>query len=187
MKSLFPLENNNKELSAQKNTPENILSSSLDNWELIKNELKEQISSADFETWIAPISPQQKEIDSLNLIVPNSAIYKALEDGFLEHIEECKESLGLGFMKISLNLEQETNKEVSPNSTNKQESENTQTNKTTSVFSKTLSKVPKLNTNYTFSRFVRGPSNQFALATCQNVAENPGVNYNPLLYTGQQA
>lgn len=51
-------------------------------------------------------------------------------------------------------------------------------------FSSTLSKTPKLNPNYTFKNFVKGPSNQFALATCYNVAENPGLNYNPLFLYG---
>ena len=51
-------------------------------------------------------------------------------------------------------------------------------------FVHSLSKIPKLNPTYTFSTFVRGPSNQFALATCQNVAENPGVSYNPLFLYG---
>lgn len=41
-----------------------------------------------------------------------------------------------------------------------------------------------LNPKYTFDNFVRGPSNQFALATCLNVAENPGINYNPLFLYG---
>ena len=51
-------------------------------------------------------------------------------------------------------------------------------------FVNSLSKTPKLNPTYTFSTFVRGPSNQFALATCQNVAENPGASYNPLFLYG---
>jgi chromosomal replication initiator protein len=54
----------------------------------------------------------------------------------------------------------------------------------TEPFVNSLSKIPKLNPTYTFSTFVRGPSNQFALATCQNVAENPGTSYNPLFLYG---
>jgi chromosomal replication initiator protein len=52
------------------------------------------------------------------------------------------------------------------------------------TFSKNLERNPNLNPLYTFSSFVRGPSNQFALATCLNVAENPGTNYNPLFLYG---
>lgn len=52
-------------------------------------------------------------------------------------------------------------------------------------FSKALStKQSNINANYRFDNFVRGSSNQFALATCQNVADNPGRSYNPLFIYG---
>lgn len=51
-------------------------------------------------------------------------------------------------------------------------------------FSRSLSYEASLNRSYTFETFVRGTSNQFALATCQNVAENPGKAYNPLFIYG---
>lgn len=52
------------------------------------------------------------------------------------------------------------------------------------LFSNSLSRKTKLNPTYTFENFVRGPSNQFALAACYNVAENPGKTYNPLFIYG---
>lgn len=42
----------------------------------------------------------------------------------------------------------------------------------------------KPNPKYTFENFVRGASNQFALASCLNVAANPGGSYNPLFLYG---
>ena len=41
-----------------------------------------------------------------------------------------------------------------------------------------------LNPRYTFATFVPGPSNQFARAAAQSVAENPGRAYNPLFLYG---
>ncbi len=41
-----------------------------------------------------------------------------------------------------------------------------------------------LNPRYTFDTFVRGASNQFALAAAQRVAETPGRSYNPLFIYG---
>lgn len=41
-----------------------------------------------------------------------------------------------------------------------------------------------LNPHYTFDRFVRGQSNQFALAAAERVAETPGRSYNPLFIYG---
>lgn len=52
------------------------------------------------------------------------------------------------------------------------------------TISRSLSTKSQLNPNYTFDSFVKGPSNQFAYATCLNVAENPGKTYNPLFIYG---
>ena len=41
-----------------------------------------------------------------------------------------------------------------------------------------------LNPRYTFDEFVVGPSNQFTHAACMSVANNPGINYNPLFIFG---
>ncbi|MEO8364366.1 MAG: chromosomal replication initiator protein DnaA [Ilumatobacteraceae bacterium] len=41
-----------------------------------------------------------------------------------------------------------------------------------------------LNPKYTFDTFVKGTSNQFALAAAQRVAETPGRSYNPLFIYG---
>ncbi|MGA0064937.1 MAG: chromosomal replication initiator protein DnaA [Ilumatobacteraceae bacterium] len=41
-----------------------------------------------------------------------------------------------------------------------------------------------LNPRYTFDTFVKGASNQFALAAAQRVAETPGRSYNPLFIYG---
>jgi len=51
-------------------------------------------------------------------------------------------------------------------------------------FSRSLSNEPRLNKNYTFDKFVTGPSNQFAVATCKSVADNPGHAFNPLFIYG---
>lgn len=41
-----------------------------------------------------------------------------------------------------------------------------------------------LNPKYVFSTFIIGPSNEFAHAACQAVADKPGVAYNPLFIYG---
>ncbi|MDD2672081.1 MAG: chromosomal replication initiator protein DnaA, partial [Syntrophales bacterium] len=47
------------------------------------------------------------------------------------------------------------------------------------------SSIPSnLNPQYSFERFVVGPSNQFAHAACVAVAEQPAKNYNPLFLYG---
>jgi chromosomal replication initiator protein len=42
----------------------------------------------------------------------------------------------------------------------------------------------RLNPGQSFASFIVGSGNQFASAACQNVAENPAINYNPLFIFG---
>lgn len=42
----------------------------------------------------------------------------------------------------------------------------------------------KINADQTFSSFIVGSGNQFASAACQNVADQPAANYNPLFIFG---
>ena len=41
-----------------------------------------------------------------------------------------------------------------------------------------------INKTFTFDTFVKGPSNELAVATADHVAKNPGRSYNPLLLYG---
>jgi chromosomal replication initiator protein len=52
------------------------------------------------------------------------------------------------------------------------------------AFSRSLSPEGNLIRNYTFENFVKGDSNQFAVATCLSASENPGKAYNPLFLYG---
>ena len=164
-----------KKPAEQKNTPEALLESALNCWPLIQDELKKEISLEDYEHIIAPLKTVPQPPDKLELVANNKLAHATLVDDFLEIINSCKNALGFEFLSISVTLDESLQPQQQP--TQKK-------GKGPSIFSKKLSRFSRLNPKYTFDSFVRGPSNQFALATCQNVAENPGVNYNPLFLYG---
>lgn len=167
-----------------KETPEALLDQAFSSWPVIQDQLKKEISIEDYEHIIAPIRTVPQPPDKLKLIVQDKLAYATLLDSFLEIINSCKDALGFSFLKIDVTLEETAAQEHEPTEIEKRPGELPFGNKPAAVFSKKLSRFSRLNPKYTFESFVRGPSNQFALATCQNVAENPGVNYNPLFLYG---
>lgn len=209
MKPLFPpptsQERDQKEPLNNKNpglSPESILNSNINSWKLIRLELEKEIAPDELEKLFTPASIKQEKIDEISIELSCKQTYEKILDDYLEKINLCKNKIGLGFISILIShntSKKELDKEP-PSLSNSSFEENIENpegegegegesdllpaSTATYLFTKKLSKVSKLNPKYTFEAFVRGPSNQFALATCQNVAENPGVNYNPLFLYG---
>lgn len=181
MKPLFPPFEKQAGLGAHeaiKNRPETLLETELGSWSLIQNTLGKELCDEEKEI-LSLLKAEEKDPSKIELRAPSRAVLERANTALLPRILECKNSLGLECLPVELLLAEEKTKS---------EPEKKQTThtagKNAGVFSKKLSRFSKLNPNYTFESFVRGPSNQFALATCQNVAENPGVNYNPLFLYG---
>ena len=180
MKPLFPsCEKQETKQKAQEEIlarrPEDLLGARFGSWSLLQEALKKELSEKDYNSFIKELSPKEESPERLELEAPCQESYKALQN-IWPLIESSKNALGLEHLDIELFSPQEKTK--APEKTN------ALGGKSSGVFSKKLSRFSKLNPNYTFDNFVRGPSNQFALATCQNVAENPGTNYNPLFLYG---
>lgn len=186
MKPLFPPFDKQEETPSlshnkqEESNPEKILNATMNSWSLIQEELKKEISLEDYEHIIVPLKVIQEAPEKLRLITHSHQAYTTILDDFLSIIHSCKNSLGLECLSLEVSLETSS----SPIQEKQEASPEKNTLKPSGVFSKKLSRFSRLNPNYTFDSFVRGPSNQFALATCQNVAENPGLNYNPLFLYG---
>ncbi len=188
MKSLFPQESKH-EVNAR-------FDENRHPWSVIKNRLKQICSPTDFNNWIEPIKEKQTGNHEIILTVPNMVFYQGLMENFLFHIEECKKSSG--FESYSIQIEIDGNHESPPFkpiqenepaiASYKDQTDTEQREPNSGSFSRSLARSKNLiDPSYTFETFVRGPSNQFAVATCYNVAENPGQTYNPLFiygYTG---
>lgn len=202
MKELFPLEDLSEEGDAtslgdsteQKIPAENTESPPQSSWHYIKNELQGVLSDQEFSEFISPIDtrPCEKE-EELVLIVPSMHFYQSIVDNFLEKIERCKNKLGFEHLSIVIDLDRDKAlDEEGPNGqaralahTAKGEDLNSlQTVHPDLLFSESLARKARLNQNYLFKNFVHGPSNQFAVAACKNVVENPGATYNPLFIYG---
>jgi chromosomal replication initiator protein len=162
-----------------------------DPWLTIKERLKEVSTELDYQLWIEPLRQKVSGHNTMTLCVPNIVFYQGIMENFMHRIEECKKISGLDHLTILIELDgQPAPKQTEPlenlgpsgfcNQQSEQKSE-----LSNGSFSRSLSRSNnQVDPRYTFETFVRGPSNQFAVATCFNVAENPGQTYNPLFIYG---
>jgi len=143
-------------------------------WQKCLDQLQNELSSKQFNTWIRPLHASQEE-GRLRLMAPNRYVKNQVRMAYLERISELLDQSGdLGTpLQVSLDvgtvgdpLEAEP-KPLRANGTGAGDQP-----------------VQYMNPDFTFATFVEGTSNELAKAAAQQVAENPGQSYNPLLLYG---
>ena len=180
-------------------------------WQSIKTYLKGSLDQSQFAEWIEPlhVDAARSSENALTVALPNPVYHQGLVAEFGDHFTNAKKALGLPQLQLSFEVGQSAENmtaldgpeglaiadceifpdEATPPSRDllddgapaPRHSENQQPS---SAFSRSLSREIGLKTEYTFENFVRGTSNQFAMATCMSVADNPGAAYNPLFIYG---
>jgi len=139
--------------------------------DIIKNEISQQ----NFETWINPVKIVNIEGNNVSLSVPNKFFKDWLIENYHDILSESLSQVLGTSVQITLVVEQSGKKSsVSGQAKGRHMSKKSQPRKI----------HPSINQNYSFERFVVGPSNQFAHAASLSVAELPAQNYNPLFIYG---
>ncbi len=149
-------------------------------WDKATKIIQEKVSKQNFDTWIKPIKIVAMEDKCVQLAVPNRFFKDWLMDNYLTMIKNTLHSvIGINVdIDFMLSKDKEKKPEVValPFDQGK-----TQPGAVAVAKNKNIS---YLNSNYTFDRFVVGPSNQFAHAASIAVAKQPAKNYNPLFIYG---
>ncbi|MDP2853962.1 MAG: chromosomal replication initiator protein DnaA [Smithellaceae bacterium] len=149
-------------------------------WDKATKIIQEKVSKQNFDTWIKPIKIVVMEDKCVQLAVPNKFFKDWLMDNYLSLIKNSLHSVvGISVdIDFILSKDKEKKQEAAilpfEQGQNHHESAPVARNKNISF----------LNSNYTFDRFVIGPSNQFAHAASIAVAKQPAKNYNPLFIYG---
>lgn len=164
---------------------------SLSLWPKCLDHLQEELSPQQFNTWIRPLQVEAVGAD-LKLLAPNRFVLEWVNDKFLSRIQEVileidsstnhqvfLEIGSSGASSSSANKKTPNNRKSAPIRSNKFESRNRDVD-----LGGTIQHKNTINKNYTFDKFVEGKSNQLAKAAASQVAENPGVAYNPLFIYG---
>jgi chromosomal replication initiator protein len=130
-------------------------------WERMQPILRGRVSPEDYEVWLAPLQADSSRPGSLALVAPSRVYSEYLRDHHLPLLGEVAAQVHGAAVQVTIASAHEAPRR---------------------------SEVPAyraaLNPRYTFGTFVAGPSNQFARAAAQSVAENPGRAYNPLFIYG---
>ena len=134
---------------------------SSDIWPAVKDLLRSRLSADEFEVWFAPLAARTAG-RTLTVVTPSRVYADYVRDHHLQALQEAAAQAAGVAVTVAFELSGE---EAAPAPA-------------------TAQHVTPLNPRHTFASFVPGPSNQFARAAAQSVAENPGKAYNPLFLYG---
>jgi chromosomal replication initiator protein len=165
-----------------------------DVWRATAQVLRAQVSEA---VWFSTFNDAVAVADdkmSLRLQVPNTYVRERILTRYMSLVRDALDEVGASERQLLIDVQTNTaadvNEQLSTNNTPDQlpAELNTSLNQpsdTTTLKSRTgKGMAVGLNPRYTFETFVKGTSNQFALAAAQRVAETPGRSYNPLFIYG---
>jgi chromosomal replication initiator protein len=165
-----------------------------DVWRATAQVLRAQVSEA---VWFSTFNDAVAIADdkmSLRLQVPNTYVRERILTRYMSLVRDALDEVGASERQLLIDVQTNTaadvNEQLSTNNTPEQLPAELNTSlsrpsETTTLKSRTgKGMAVGLNPRYTFETFVKGTSNQFALAAAQRVAETPGRSYNPLFIYG---
>ena len=194
MKTLFPADDSaSSDVSAGQGHVANNL------WLAIKKKLKDCLDADAYLTWIDPLVAMAGGADEIVVALPNLVFYQGIHNSYIDPIERCQKELGLEHFRLRLEVAgtdaMGLGLEMPPGIDHGTDVDGAtggglafpsidEGGEANHAFSRSLSHEGHLNPNYTFDNFIKGESNQFAVATCLSAGENPGKAYNPLFIYG---
>ena len=148
-------------------------------WESVVRVLREQLNEAVWFSTFADAVPVDCDEIRFVLQVPNSLARERIQSRYLQLVNEALAEVGHPELELEVVIAPE---DVEPDAP-KVEQHVADTTITVGAERDATSDAG-LNPRYTFDTFVKGASNQFALAAAQRVAETPARSYNPLFVYG---
>lgn len=161
-------------------------------WNATAQVLRAQVSEAVWFSTFNDAVPVAEDKMSLRIQVPNTYVRERILTRYMSLVRDALNEVGATDRELLVDVQTNTANAVNDNlaaeplilpaELNPQEVEH----HTPAVARNRNGRgtAVGLNPRYTFETFVKGTSNQFALAAAQRVAETPGRSYNPLFIYG---
>jgi len=143
-------------------------------WDQCLKDLQAGLSEQQFNTWIRPLQAVSED-NQLRLLAPNRFGIDWIRANCLDQIRGSVSRVAPE-MSVSLEIGQQQSQQTAAPDNSGHVVPPTQSS------SNLVS--GRLQADYTFSQFVEGKSNQLARAAAFQVAQNPGLAYNPLFIVG---
>lgn len=151
-------------------------------WQQCLNQLEGELTPEQFNTWIRPLHAEESD-GQLRLLAPNRFVLDWINEQYLETITNVIHRLANG-SSPSIQLEIGSRPSVEQDNDTKPVISAPQRGPLREESTVDIQHFSSLNHNFTFDNFVEGKSNQLARAASQQVGENIGNAYNPLLIYG---
>jgi len=146
-------------------------------WDACLRRLEQELPAQQFNTWIRPLAPEADVIsDTLVLTAPNRFVLELVRERFAARIERLATEASGKELGVRLVLARGAADPAARTAA--------PTPPRAAPEVPTLAERSRLNRAFTFDSFVTGKANQLARAAAIQVAENPGISYNPLFVYG---
>lgn len=149
-------------------------------WDACLRRLEQELPAQQFNTWIRPLAPEassgaRESDDVLILAAPNRFVLELVRERFAARIERLAAEASGRECGLRLVLARGADAPAKPAAAATRAPE---------APAASQPERGRLNRAFTFDSFVTGKANQLARAAAIQVAENPGISYNPLFIYG---
>ena len=149
-------------------------------WNQCVDRLREQLSEADLDAWIAPLQPVQQN-DALTLLAPNRYVLEYVQANLIEPIEKVVATTGRGIGRVTIEIGAHSAETPPPPAAETAaDSPEAAPKRAAGGYQRGA-----LFDEYTFAKHIEGDSNNIARAAAMRVSDCPGESYNPLFIYGQ--
>ena len=170
-------------------------------WTAVAQLLRAQVSEAVWLSTFQDVIPVDSEDNELRVTAPNTHLRDRIMSRYLPLVRDALEEIGSSNRMFVVDVQVSETAEAFPELLSEIEPAEVSSGYTAghpgngvpgptgSGYSRssepgTPADIAGLNPRYSFDTFVKGQSNQFALAAASRVAETPGRSYNPLFIYG---
>ena len=158
----------------------------MNTWEQISEILSHRLPKQSYENWFKAVRLSRENEGEIQVAVPNKFFKDWIEAHYTEAIDDAIKDLNLG-KHLNFTIQGEETKVEKQSVAPTQPKAQVSLPRRSPVAAAALPRIQHhafLNARFTFGNFVVGPSNQFAHAAAQAVAEVLYKAYNPLFIYG---